>query len=948
MTVEVGVVAKKGSLKKSIKIDVKELSKALMKGSVHAVQGEWKSVLEDGADAIASLGLTDAASAAAWNLVYRSLFKAIEEITKETLGLTNDDTQKKSLSGKIDLVLQKSNLVINKKFFEFPEENLVMQHAVPEFEKWLCDQGISASASQAISARLPAYFTLALHEEWGALPGTYSVLKECLDTPFTQASERIRREELYKSWLVKQIDEPMLGEPFGLKKLFVSPRAYFIKRIRREESGISGDSNNEYNEKVVVNLQDYLWDWIDDAKQDDAIRLISGGPGSGKSSFAKMLAALMARRNDVDVLFIPLHHFEPSADMIDAVGKFVKTDGFLEENPLISSHRKNRLFLIFDGLDELAMQGKIAARTAREFVREVLRKIERLNQVKTRVQILITGRELVVQESEADFRKEEQILHLLPYHIGKNEIRKYIDPKKLLVIDQRDIWWQKYGAATGQYYQNLPAELAQPHFEEITAQPLLNYLVALSLQRGELKFDKGTNLNSIYADLLKAIYERGWSKHQHAAIQGVEEKDFSRVLEEIALATWHGDGRTTTIKDIKSHCDSSGIIKLLDRFQYQLQEDSQTKVTQLLTAFYFRRSGHDTSGEETFEFTHKSFGEYLTVRRILREIELINRKLDAKDSDPDEGWDEREALHRWLAICGPTEIDSYLWKFLIDEIHLKYVQSSFAIEQFQNKFCRLFGFMLRDGMPLERMSPRFRFFEERRYARNAESALLICLGIFSRLTKKISRIEWEDAFSFGNWISRTWGQSKGFAVLPLFGSLCYLDLSGCWLNSRHFWNANFEGSDLSKANLVSSDCRYSDFTNVNLTGAFIAHANLHGAKFNNAVLMNANFSPISLPRLDEPYGDEDEPDGAVFKGMNLDGAKFDDADLRGADFEGASLKKAQFKSALLVGANFRSANLEEANFKGSNLELTDFVGANLENANFEKSRKKGTKFDVGS
>jgi hypothetical protein len=40
------------------------------------------------------------------------------------------------------------------------------------------------------------------------------------------------------------------------------------------------------------------------------------------------------------------------------------------------------------------------------------------------------------------------------------------------------------------------------------------------------KFSEETNLNAVYADLLKAIYERGWAGHQHAAIQGIEEKDF--------------------------------------------------------------------------------------------------------------------------------------------------------------------------------------------------------------------------------------------------------------------------------------------------------------------------------------------------------------------------------------------------------------------------------------
>ena len=110
--------------------------------------------------------------------------------------------------------------------------------------------------------------------------------------------------------------------------------------------------------------------------------------------------------------------------------------------------------------------------------------------------------------------------------------------------------------------------------------------MALSLRRGELTFSKDTNLNAIYNDLLKAIYERGWAGYQHRAIQGIEERDFIRILEEIALAAWHGNGRTTTVRDIQNHCDNSNLKKLLKRFQEGFQDDAKASITRLMTAFY--------------------------------------------------------------------------------------------------------------------------------------------------------------------------------------------------------------------------------------------------------------------------------------------------------------------------------------------------------------------------
>ena len=134
------------------------------------------------------------------------------------------------------------------------------------------------------------------------------------------------------------------------------------------------------------------------------------------------------------------------------MGKFVNLDNFLSHNPLDSEHREDRLLIIFDGLDELEMRGKIGEKAAQDFVREVQRKVERFNQLKTSVQVLISGREVVVQSNETDFRKEGQILYVLPYFLSKNERKYYIDPQNLLKQDQRQLWWQFYGKASGKNY----------------------------------------------------------------------------------------------------------------------------------------------------------------------------------------------------------------------------------------------------------------------------------------------------------------------------------------------------------------------------------------------------------------------------------------------------------------------------------------------------------------
>lgn len=183
----------------------------------------------------------------------------------------------------------------------------------------------------------------------------------------------------------------------------------------------------------------------------------------------------------------------------------------------------------------------------------------------------------------------------------------------------------------------------------------------MSYKRGNIEFSKTTNLNTVYRDLLGSVHRRGWQGGSFRPIKGLSEDDFVLILEEIALASWHGDGRTTTIAAITEKCQRSGLQRILK----ELEEGAKSGVTRLLTAFYFRQGGHEsTSGEKTFEFTHKSFGEYLTVLRIIRLVETIERQVRRRDKHPADGWDERGCLTAWAEVCGPTTLEEDLYRFV--------------------------------------------------------------------------------------------------------------------------------------------------------------------------------------------------------------------------------------------------------------------------------------------
>ena len=856
-------------LNSKIQVSFKDLFKSLGKALIDYKSGNVSLFVKDIVDAVAAVNIESDVADIAWLLIFRSLSKAILNLVDEHKFLFISEYKNFDA---IAEEIEELETTINGNFFSRPKDLSILKDISKPFQEWLQIYGLDEAQAQSICNRLPSYFIFAINNEWRDRSKEYEKIKQNLVTPFSEAVNKEESWLLYSAWLQKQVDEPMFAEAFSLKQVYISPRAFYEDK--------KGSSRNA---KVVIDLDIYLRQWLSKANNQDAIRIISGDPGAGKSSFAKMFAAKLAEAGNIQILFIPLHHFDPTGDLVESVGKFVRDDDYLSINPLEGKLKESRLLIIFDGLDELSMQGKLGAEVAKSFIREVDKTVSRINQRKTRLKVIISGRTVVIQANQGELRKSEQILHMLPYFVPENDRDKYLDIDSLLEEDQRNLWWHKYCNVSGNNYTSIPDKLKLKSLVEITSQPLLNYLVALSYVRSKnpnikdkIVFSEATNLNAIYQDLLKSVYERGWDTMQHPSLKGVKEKDFVRILEEIALAAWHGNGRTTTVREIEEHCHIGGLKNLLEIFA----EQSKSGVTNLLTAFYFRQSGYSSEGDKTFEFTHKSFGEYLTARRIVRALKKIDKELKNKEEDPDEGWDTKQALTRWINICGMSAIDEYLFNFICQEISL---QDREIVKQWQQNLCYLIGYMLCQGMPMEKIDPRPSYKEECRQSRNAEEALLVVLNSCARFTEEISQVKWLSKSSFSSWLSHLQNQVEDDSQIIVNQCLSWLNLE----------RANLEG-----VSLYEADLRKANFKRANLKYANLERANLEGVSLYEADLKKTYFEKANL------------------KHANLRRADFKDANFKYANFYGACLYWLDLKTAYLEGANFCGVNLKEANLDG--------------------------------
>ena len=883
---------------KEIKVDIKGLLVTLLKGGVNAVSLQWNDLAENGVELIKFVGLGTNLEEIAGSLIIRSMLQAMSNLIKEYEASFKEKPENlKSLVSKLKSCIEEQELVINSDFFDRPEQLSLVTEIKVVFAEYLNTFVYQPIDAEKISSSFPAYFVEALNEQWITNSQKYTVIQENLDTPFTQANKRQQQWLRYRAWLQKQVEEPMFAEAFSLSKVYVPLRAYYERKSRLDRNAHGTIHLNQEYERVVFKLTESLEEWVKTKDKDDAIRLITGGPGSGKSSFSKIFAAQQAAKGEIDLLFIPLHKFSHSDDLVKAIGEFAQTNCFLSHNPVERDNEDLQLLIIFDGLDELSMQGKIAENAAKDFVEAVRFLVTQFNTHKTRLQVIISGREVVVQANRNQ-RKPNQLLYLLPYFISEAERNSsmFIDDNNLLAEDQRQLWWQNYGKAKGIDFIGLPSELDRDNLVEITTQPLLNYLIALSYERQKIEFTADTNLNQIYGDLLEAVYERGYEKHGYKPLQGIELEEFIGILEEIAVACWHGNGRTTTVKEIESHCDNNGLKQVLENFQKSFEQSSQACITRLLAAFYFRESGGIRDKEKTFEFTHKSFGEYLTAKRIVEEVKYIYEDLQERKKNFRKGCDEIDALVRWAKLCGMSVMDEYLFEFVLDEIELIYADNPELIRNWQKMLCHLIEEMLRYGMPMEKIEPRPNFLEEKRQSRNAEEALLAVLNACARTTEEISNINWHFPGDFGAWISSLQPQRIEWDNTLAFQCLSWLNLENCTLLFKDFIRAN-----LMRANLEGA----------NLEGANLEGANLKRANLGKANLMEANL------------------EGANLEGANLGGANLGGANLGGANLIGANLMGANLEGANLIGANLEGANLMRANLMRANLKDTILEGKDI-------------------
>jgi hypothetical protein len=250
---------------KEIKVNPKGLFMSLGKAAINGAFLKWDDLAENGVEVLESLGLEAKSGEIAGLLIVRSLIRAIEDLLKANKELLiKKPDNLKALYNELNSSLEQGELVIDQTFFQRPKDLPIVQAAKVGFAKWLEQFVEKKIEAENISNRLPAYFVFALNEEWRTHKQDYAALKEELDTPFTQASEREQGWLRYRAWLQKRVDEPMFLESFSLKQVYVPLRAYYKREVegQPEQKLERGIAEEKQYERMVVDLNSELEAWL--------------------------------------------------------------------------------------------------------------------------------------------------------------------------------------------------------------------------------------------------------------------------------------------------------------------------------------------------------------------------------------------------------------------------------------------------------------------------------------------------------------------------------------------------------------------------------------------------------------------------------------------------------------------------------------------------------------
>lgn len=826
---------------------------------------------------------TDTASNRAWNWATRSLTYAVGDILVQSRRLAPLSPKKE------DAVKAFLDAATDFRLAQFDQTTLRAPSLSPAFEparEALPQLLLQATTSHDLELdTLKTRFDRALQSASNRVicedPTYFKPLEDAL---FSTGGELARREAdwaRHHFWISAQFTDAPVFSPNAdasvpLAAVYLRLRCFWNDEVATETG--ERDKKEVRRTAHVSDLHETLQMWLKDDARKDPVRVVAGGPGCGKSSFARAFAhEQLQEKNGHRVAFVRLQHTHLTGRLEQDIASYfhdynssVSKTGNpgLPQSPL--EWRKDDatpLLLIFDGLDELTADAGDAEKYAREFLLSLMRMLQPLNMDGPPVRAVVLGRNIACEQAMeaaglplptmlnvapvAPMTRRTCLLHVTP----REDLEDLFGSEELMQQDQRETYWRQWAKANGLDPDSIPKPVTHDSMSALNLEPLLLHLLIISRYCGPDWQQAADNRNLVYEDILEKIYERNRGK-AHFAAHNITRDDFFDLMEVLGLAAWRGNGRTGNEEQFRS------VRKLHLRREKHFKKVGAASLKSVALNIHARPGGK--SEDDGFEFIHKSFGEFLAARGLLSHARKLAEKLSRED-------EPEQLATPWAELIAGAELTPFIIRFLYDEA--RRVLTPAEAVKVKDGLTEMLNWVIEHGFPVASVFPGLSWRNLETYQRCAESALLASASASACVIPIGQGEEGDEPWSPTVDINTEIAPDCAIALVT---RLTYApDLVARTVLRR----LNLSGANLFGASLSSADLSSADLSRVKLPAANLIRANLSGADLS---------------------------------GADLSFTELRGADLRGANLIGADLSFAKFDMLLIKSAKLHSADLEFA------------------------------------
>jgi hypothetical protein len=744
--------------------------------------------------------------------------------------------------------------------------------------------------------------------------------------------------------IAKKPKEKVFEENFGFEDIYVELQ---VEAIAKD----GGNSEPQFIEEWALGL-------LNDESKSGQVLFIQGEPGRGKSVFCRMFADRV-RRELYPIwtpILIRLRDITNFAEDFDTLLRdAVNTDFTRNDNGWLTD-RNTRFLFILDGFDELLLQ-RGRDRSLKDFLERVSSFQDGCKNIKERGhRIIITGRPLALFGIEREMRPNLERV-------------KILDMSPEVQASWLEKWAVLKGVDAAQKFQAFISDDKCPQQVKTLAQePLLLYLLAAL--HGDNRFqieDFQKEGNSakilIYDETLDWVLTKQRNDRLNPRLTGLDEEDIRDILKEAGLCVAQSGGECASLEVIEARL-APDLRKALE--DARKDQDKDTLPVALATFYLKAADGKNNS----MEFLHKSFGEFLCAERMVDSLLAWSRQ------KPDPRRSSRQVLEvedkdlEWQVydLLGFGALTAEIVEYLVALIEREFAGKD---DDFVRLFDRLYGFYWAwsegqfieaigaDGEPIPLKKARLMQKQggeigQRKVDFFTGLNVLILMFTFHRYAQSNPELKDKVSFHPCKYSTKDRELFESDRLLRVVGYGQFFDLGyfiqivGKFLNNVNLSSANLSlgnllEADLSGANLCDAFLRLAYLYGANLSMADLSMADLYGANLSMADLSMANLSMANLSMADLSMADLS---GANLSGANLSGANLSNISSNESTIwsNARGLHEAiNIPDTLVINTQFRAAVLLR---NGSDLAVSGDVDAAI--AAYTEAQQLDPKLEISA